>query len=319
MSEQKMTGLAFDASQVAPASISDPIPAGWYNSEITDCEVLPVKGRNGGTRVKFEFTVIDGEYKGRKFFGSINNKNANAQAQEIGQKELSAICHAVQVIQVSDTKQFVGKVLQVKVKVKPEDKEGGYDAANEPKAYKPFEGVAGQAGPPAFAAAPPFAQGPPANVVPMVPAAPAPVAAFPPAGWVAHPQAPGHFYSGQEVLTEADLRARFAPVAAPAAPVAPPVPQAPPVAPAPAMPPAAPVAAFPPAGWLPHPQSPGFFYTATGQVMSEADLRASVAVPAAPAAPVPAPVPAAPAIPGIPAAPGMVEVPPWVAAGQAAQ
>lgn len=313
MSQEKMTGLAFDASQVAPASISDPIPPGWYNSEITDCEVLPVKGRNGGTRVKFEYTVIDGEYKGRKFFGSINNKNANPQAQEIGQRELSAICHAVQVIQVSDTKQFIGKTLQVKVKVKPEDKEGGYDAANEPKAYKPMDGGAATA--PGFAAAPPFAQGPPANVVPM---APAPVAAFPPAGWLPHPQAPGCFYSGQEVLTEADLRARFAPVAAP---VAPPVAMPPPVAPAPPMPPAAPVADFPPVGWMPHPQSPGFFYTATGQVMSEADLRATVAVPAAPVAPavpvappVPAaPIPAAvPPAPGIPAAPaGGVPTPPW--------
>ena len=134
MSQEKMTGLAFDASQVAPATLSDPIPPGWYPSEITDCEVVPVKGRNGGTRVKVEFTVISGDFKGRKFFGSINNKNANAQAQEIGQKELSALCHAVNVIHVTDTKQFIGKLLQVKVKVKPEDKEGGYDAANEPKA-----------------------------------------------------------------------------------------------------------------------------------------------------------------------------------------
>lgn len=37
------------------------------------------------------------------------------------------------------------------------------------------------------------------------PAAPA----FPPAGWTAHPRAPGYFYCGQEVLSEADLRAKF--------------------------------------------------------------------------------------------------------------
>lgn len=36
---------------------------------------------------------------------------------------------------------------------------------------------------------------------------PAPVA-FPPAGWTAHPSAPGYYYMGQEVLAEADLRAR---------------------------------------------------------------------------------------------------------------
>lgn len=38
---------------------------------------------------------------------------------------------------------------------------------------------------------------------------PPPPAAFPPAGWYAHPQAPGSFYNAQkEVLTEAALRAR---------------------------------------------------------------------------------------------------------------
>lgn len=313
---QKMTGLAFDASQVAPSVAYDPIPPGWYNSEITDCEVVPVKGRGDNTRVKVEFTVIDGEHKGRKLFGSINNKNANAQCQEIGQKELSALCHAVNVIQVQDTTQFIGKFLAVKVKVKPADKE--YDASNEPKAYKPLEGAlpSGPTGPafpqgPGVAQGPAFAQGPPQSVAPVID--------FPPAGWIPHPQAPGQFYCGQEVLTEADLRTRYAPAAPVVAPVV--VPVAPVV---PAAPVVAPLEVFPPLGWMPHPQSPGFFYTATGQVMSEADLRASqpVAAPVVPVAPV---VPAAPGVPAIPlasAAPGVgpdgLPIPPW-AQGQAAQ
>lgn len=41
------------------------------------------------------------------------------------------------------------------------------------------------------------------------PPPPPPPAAFPPAGWYAHPQAPGSYYNAQnEVLTEAQLRAR---------------------------------------------------------------------------------------------------------------
>lgn len=43
-------------------------------------------------------------------------------------------------------------------------------------------------------------------VVPPPPAT-AP-AAFPPAGWAAHPTAPGWFFKGQEVVSEADLRAK---------------------------------------------------------------------------------------------------------------
>jgi hypothetical protein len=43
---------------------------------------------------------------------------------------------------------------------------------------------------------------------PPVPAVVAPDLAFPPAGWTAHPSAPGYYYRGTEVLTEAALRAR---------------------------------------------------------------------------------------------------------------
>lgn len=47
--------------------------------------------------------------------------------------------------------------------------------------------------------------------VPNVPGAPAipppPPALFPPPGWTPHPQAPGYYYQGQQVLSEAQLRA----------------------------------------------------------------------------------------------------------------
>tara|TARA_R110000796_G_scaffold173868_1_gene290848 strand:- start:34238 stop:35140 length:903 start_codon:yes stop_codon:yes gene_type:complete len=73
--------------------------------------------------------------------------------------------------------------------------------------------------PPVAAPAPQIAQAPPV-AAPIAQAAPA----FP-YGWTAHPQAPGQYYQGQEVLAEADLRARFepAPIAAPIAAPAPPL------------------------------------------------------------------------------------------------
>lgn len=40
-----------------------------------------------------------------------------------------------------------------------------------------------------------------------LPLPPPPPAVFPPAGWTAHPAAPGYYYKGQDVLTEAQLRA----------------------------------------------------------------------------------------------------------------
>lgn len=105
---------------------------------------------------------------------------------------------------------------------------------------------------------------------------------FPPAGWLAHPTAVGFFYSGDQVLSEADLRAKFP--AAPPVSSQPPAPPSPPAAPAPPpaphtgymeppAPPAAP-AAFPPAGWWAHPGVPGSFYNAQNEVLTEAALRA---------------------------------------------
>ena len=57
-------------------------------------------------------------------------------------------------------------------------------------------------GAPQPGAAPDPAAAPPP---PPVPPTPTP---FPPAGWTAHPTSPGWYYRGQEVVSEADLRAR---------------------------------------------------------------------------------------------------------------
>lgn len=58
------------------------------------------------------------------------------------------------------------------------------------------------------AAAPPSIPGA-APSFPSIPTAPSlPVApTFPPAGWTVHPQSPGWYYKGQEIKSEADLRA----------------------------------------------------------------------------------------------------------------
>lgn len=42
------------------------------------------------------------------------------------------------------------------------------------------------------------------------PAAPSQPASFPPAGWYAHPQQPGAYHNGREIVSEAELRARQA-------------------------------------------------------------------------------------------------------------
>ena len=291
--QQKVTALSFDASGIVPQAPLEIIPAGWYNMEITDAEVKATRGKSGGTRANFELTVTTGDHKGRKVFAGINVKNANQQAQEIGQRELSAICHATGIINVSDLAAFIGKQLQVKVKVRKAtdaDKEQGYEDRNEPSGFKALEGAAvggAPAGPPAVGGPPPIAQAaPPAapTAPPAPPAAPAaPAYVFPPEGWVPHPSAPGYFWhqASNDVKADAELRAMF---------------------PAPTPPP---VAQFPPAGWQAHPSAPGWFYETANpaNMKAEADLQAMVAAQAAP------PAPAGPPMP--PAAPAAGSPPPW--------
>lgn len=280
----KSTALTFDASTIAPQTTNEIIPPGWYIAEISDAEVKATKGRAAGKAAAFEFTILSPEAKGRKVFANINVQNANAQAQEIGQRELSAICHAVGIINVSDLQAFIGKQLQVKVKTrkaKPEEIEKGYEDRSEPGGFKALEGAAVGGSAPAMGAppAPPMAPAtPPAPPAP--PAAPV-VPTFPPVGWQANPNAPGWFWNPAtgEQKTEADLRAA-------SVPAAPPAPAPAPATPTP--PPAAPVVDFPPAGWVANPNAPGWYYNpATGEQKDEAALRAAAPVaPAAPAAPV---------------------------------
>jgi len=110
--------LNFDASQVAPdTGGGDPVPAGWYNVMIDESEMKPTK-TEGGLRLSLRFTILDGQYANRKVFTGLNLKNANPVAQEIAYKQLSAICHAVGIMQVQNSQQLHGRPLKVKVKVK---------------------------------------------------------------------------------------------------------------------------------------------------------------------------------------------------------
>ena len=277
----KATALSFNARTVAPTENTIVIPSGWQNATITDGIASATKGAKKGVCLTVEFTVLDGEHKGRKVWNRFNIENASEKAQEIGQRDLSALCHAAGVMDVSNDKCFNGKNLQIKIGLDRADdaaKDKGYEDKNNTKGYKPLEGAAAA---PAFIPNGPSALPPtPGNSPPpMPPAALPPVAAviFPPEGWTVHPSDSSYYFKGEEVLTETALRGYFAPApvaAVPSPPLPPGVPAAPVVPPAPV----AVEAPFPPEGWTPHPSSPGYFYQGQ-EVLIEADLRARVTGP----------------------------------------
>ena len=132
-------GQNFDATQVAPSAPMETVPPGDYVVQIINSEMKSTKD-NTGQFLWLEMDIIDGEFQGRKLWDRLNLVNNNAQAVEISQRALSAICHSTGVLNVQDSEQLHFKPMVASVKVKPP--KGEYDASNEIKGYKPLNGAA---------------------------------------------------------------------------------------------------------------------------------------------------------------------------------
>ena len=122
----------FDANQVEPTASFDPIPAGKYLAAITESEMKPTKN-GSGSYLQLTFTVLEGEHKGRVLWARLNLNNPNATAVKIARSELSAICHAVGVMQPRNSVDLHNLPLVITVKLKKRQDTG--ELTNEIKGY----------------------------------------------------------------------------------------------------------------------------------------------------------------------------------------
>lgn len=129
-----MAQINFDATQVQPQDSFSPIPAGSYIVQIEETEIKATK-LGTGQMLKYKARVLDGQYTNRVIFGQINIVNQNPEAEKIGQRQLSALCHATGVLKLNDTQQLHNKPIKVKVKIKI-DASGKYDDSNEITAFE---------------------------------------------------------------------------------------------------------------------------------------------------------------------------------------
>jgi hypothetical protein len=128
-----MAQFNFDASTVAPQASTGPVPAGTYLTQIIESDVAPLKsGKGSGLKLTFE--IIDGQYKGRRIWENLNIQHENDETQRIAQAQLSALCHAVNVIKVQDTAALHHKPVNVRVVVR--EAQGQYQASNNIKGYE---------------------------------------------------------------------------------------------------------------------------------------------------------------------------------------
>ncbi len=130
---------AFDATQVAPRDNS-PIPAGEYLAMIVNSEWKTTKAGDG-QYLQLEQQVLEGPHANRKFWDRLNLNNKNAQAVEIAERTLSAICHAVGKLNANDSETLHNLPMVVKLSV-----ETG-PTGNENNSVKGYKAVVKNDGP----------------------------------------------------------------------------------------------------------------------------------------------------------------------------
>ena len=118
---------AFDASGVEPAKPYELLPAGMYVAQIVESEMRVTKDGNGQF-LWLMLDILEGPHRGRKLFDQLNLINSNPVTVDIGQRTLSAICHATGQIQVADSEELHLRPMTISISIKPP--KNGYGERN---------------------------------------------------------------------------------------------------------------------------------------------------------------------------------------------
>lgn len=138
---------AFDAHEVEPLKPFEVLPAGTYRAQIVESEMRVT--RDGmGQFLWLMLDILEGPYQGRKVFDQLNLVNANPKTVEIARRTLSAICHAINRMEIADSEAL--HLIPMTISVTVEPPKNGYgernriryvppkkDAAPAPRAQQP--------------------------------------------------------------------------------------------------------------------------------------------------------------------------------------
>jgi hypothetical protein len=102
-----MAKFDFNAASVEPMQSRsfDPLPKGDYEMMIVKSDVKATQAGTGHY-IELEMHVLGGEHSGRRLWERLNIDNPNKTAQDIAQAALAALCHAVNVPDMSETEQL---------------------------------------------------------------------------------------------------------------------------------------------------------------------------------------------------------------------
>ncbi len=131
-----MPQLNFDASDVDPSLPFEALPSDKYLVEISASTLKPTKAGDG-SYLELEFTVLEGDYRGRKVWDRLCLNHPTAKTVEIARANLSAICHAVDVLRPRDSIELHHIPLVITVKTRKDEAKD--EIYNEIKGYAKFE------------------------------------------------------------------------------------------------------------------------------------------------------------------------------------
>lgn len=123
---------SFEVDTLPQSNSYEPLPAGWYEANITGAELKATKAGNG-QYIAVKYTITGPSFQGRTVYGNLNIKNPNPKAQEIGRSQLGDLMRAIGLAKVTDTDQLISGKLMIKLAI---SKREGYDDSNEVKGFK---------------------------------------------------------------------------------------------------------------------------------------------------------------------------------------
>lgn len=127
----------FNAQDLPEGMSFEPLPAGWYQADISESELKDTNAGNG-QYIKLKLTITGPTHQGRVVFTNLNIRNANPKAEEIGLGQLRSLMSAIGLSSVQDTDQLIGGSCEIKLTIKQSEQ---YGPENEVKGFKAIGGA----------------------------------------------------------------------------------------------------------------------------------------------------------------------------------
>lgn len=124
----------FNANDENQMRTYEPLPAGDYLACIISSEIKQTRAGNGNY-LELCFSILEGNFEGRKLFVRLNLDNPSDAARGIARAELAAICKACGIVspECSEDLHEIGLIISVRVKKRLDNGE----LINQITNYKP--------------------------------------------------------------------------------------------------------------------------------------------------------------------------------------